>query len=123
MGSKWFKFFFILGVILLILGAIDPLEGSAVILLGSLTLAVTSHFLLDRHKQYFAFASICIAFGVISMFILTALGGFGGKSQISWWWGLFILPYPLGWLGSIALLLFRGFKKKDLKELTEDPTD
>jgi len=29
---------------------------------------------------------------------LSSLGGIGGKSGRSLWWGLALLPYPVGWL-------------------------
>jgi len=45
------------------------------------------------------------------MFALSAVGGIGGKSGHSMWWGVLVLPYPVGWLmalvgGVIALIRF-----------------
>jgi hypothetical protein len=49
------------------------------------------------------------------MFGLSAAGGFGGENGLSMWWGLFVLPYPLGLIlaliGGIAGLI-RFFKAK-----------
>ena len=48
------------------------------------------------------------------MFALSAVGGIGGKSGHSIWWGLLLLPYPAGWLmalvGAVVGLvrMFRG---------------
>jgi len=34
--------------------------------------------------------------GVGALWFLSSLGGIGGKSGHSIWWGLLILPYPTG---------------------------
>jgi hypothetical protein len=51
---------------------------------------------------YWTWSFILIAVGVGAMFVLSAYGGIGGKSGHSMWWGLFILPYPVGWLMALA---------------------
>ena len=56
-----------------------------------------------------------IAAGVAAMFALSAVGGIGGRSGHSLWWGLLILPYPVGWLMALAggvAGLVRFFKAK-----------
>jgi uncharacterized membrane protein len=50
---------------------------------------------------------VLIAVGVGAMFLVSAWGGFGGTSKRSMWWGVLILPYPLGWIMGIVSLLFR----------------
>ena len=48
------------------------------------------------------------------MIVLTILGGIGGHSGRSLWWGLFVLPYPLGWIIGIVgavLALVESFKR------------
>jgi hypothetical protein len=45
------------------------------------------------------------------MFSLSSVGGIGGNSGRSMWWGLLMLPYPVGWLmallgGVIGLMRF-----------------
>lgn len=35
--------------------------------------------------------------GVGWLFILSAMGGFGGDTGRGAWWALTILPYPIGW--------------------------
>jgi hypothetical protein len=50
-----------------------------------------------------------VALGVAAMVVLSGLGGIGGNSGHSLWWGVFILPYPIGWAlgfisGGIALI-------------------
>jgi hypothetical protein len=45
---------------------------------------------------------ILIAIGVGALWGLSMVGGIGGKSGHSIWWGLLILPYLLGWTMGIA---------------------
>jgi len=79
-------------------GILDPLEGSVVILAGS-GLVTLGTFLGDTGRSL-RVAWICIfiliSVGVGAMFELSAVGGFGGATGRSTWWGLPILPYPVG---------------------------
>lgn len=109
--KKWAHVVFIIGVVALILGAVDPLEGSVLILAGIILVAISSYIKNDRHRKIFLTLMIMIAFGVFFLFYLSSLGGFGGSSILSWWWGILILPYPIAWLTSIILLIYRAFKK------------
>ena len=88
----------------MLLGTLDPMEGSVLILLGSGLVALG--ILLARRERrtvlYWAWAFILIGVGVGAMFALSAIGGIGGKSGHSMWWGVLILPYPVGWLMALA---------------------
>ena len=91
------------GELSLVLGAIDPLEGSLLILAGSCLLAAAD-FADQGGKDHFKFrlfATLMIACGVAAIWGLSSLGGFGGESGLSSWWGVTVLPYPVGW--SISL--------------------
>jgi hypothetical protein len=110
------KIIFIIGVIALIIGAIDPLEGSIIILFGSGLLALSTSLSKDKNKYCFLVLFIMIVFGFGFLFYFSSLGGFGGESTLSWWWGLLILPYPIGWLVTIILLIIRAMKNKKLKK-------
>jgi len=111
--TNWIRIFYIMGVVALIVGAIDPLEGSVVIAGGSAVLAVSTYFMHDRHRKIFLGSLLMILTGVFFLFYLSSLGGFGGTSTLSWWWGTLILPYPIGWLMSIVVLIVRAFKKEE----------
>jgi hypothetical protein len=52
----------------LIIGAVDPLECSIVILIGSALIALTTYLSRDRHWKIFAINFIAIIFGVSFMF-------------------------------------------------------
>lgn len=110
MTAKWNRFLYITGVILLIAGALDPMEGSIVIALGSIMTFIATQFSEDRHKNIFFIASILITFGVISLWFISSLGGFDPKTE--WWWLLLIIPYPIGWFLEVILLISRFWKKK-----------
>ena len=102
---------FVSGVVAIIVGAIDPLEGSVIIVAGSALLALSTYLTHDRHHKIFLASLIMIALGVGYMFYTSSLGGFGGPDNLSFWWALPILPYPIGWLISIILLIVRAVKK------------
>jgi hypothetical protein len=107
------RIFYKVGVVALIIGAIDPLEGSVLIVAGSALLALATWLSRDRHWKFFLASFIMIVVGVLAMFYLSSLGGFGGTSTLSWWWGTLILPYPLAWIATVILLISRAVKKKE----------
>jgi hypothetical protein len=109
---KWTRVIFIIGVTAFVVGTIDPLEGSVLIALGSALVALSTYITKDRHWKIFMVTWLMILFGVIFMFYFSSLGGFGGTSTLSWWWGTLILPYPIGWLINVVLLILRAVKKK-----------
>jgi len=108
---KILKVLFIIGIVAIIIGVIDPLEGSAAILAGSLLIALSSYFLKDRYWKWFFVGFIMIAIGVFFLFYFSSLGGFGGNSKLSWWFISLIIPYPIGWLLTIIILILRSKKK------------
>ena len=113
----WSRILVILGGIAMLVGAIDPLEGSLLILPGS-GLVALGMFLGKRERRtlvYWVWVFILIAVGVGAMFVLSAFGGIGGRSGHSMWWGILILPYPVGWFMALAgaiSALIRFFKAR-----------
>lgn len=116
---KWTRVIYITGIVALIIGVIDPLEGSIVIAAGSLLIALATYLTHDRHRKLFLLSSILIAIGVAFMIYLSSRGGFGGSSELTWWWGLLVLPYPIGWIMAIVLLIVRLTKGQKLKPREE----
>jgi hypothetical protein len=108
----WNRIIYIIGVILLIIGSLDPLEGSVLIAAGIALLALSTYLKKDKHRKLFLIFFISVVAGVSFLFYLSSLGGFGGNSSLSWWWGTLILPYPAGWIGTIVLLIIRGVNKR-----------
>jgi hypothetical protein len=95
----WSRILIIVGSIAMLVGAIDPMEGSVVILPGSGLVALGT-FLGQSERRLIAYrvwVFILIAIGVGAVWGLTWVGGFGGNSGRSMWWGVLILPYLIGW--------------------------
>jgi hypothetical protein len=104
--ALWSLIFVVGGLLAMLVGAIDPLEGSFVILPGSGVVLLGAFLGKSRFQMLLSWAFVLIAAGVGAMVVFTALGGIGGNSGRSLWWGLFILPYPLGWIvGLVGAIL------------------
>lgn len=97
--SRLPRFLLIAGYIAMLIGAIDPMEGSLLILPGSALVALGT-FLGNENRGiiiYRLWSFFLIIIGVAALWVTTMLGGIGGTSEYSMWWGLFFLPYPIGW--------------------------
>jgi hypothetical protein len=86
----------------MLVGAIDPLEGSVVILAGLALAALGAALSASAYRRLLYVALGLGAVGVGLLFGISALGGFGGNSGRSMWWGLILLPYPIGWLAGLV---------------------
>lgn len=82
----------------MVAGALDPMEGSVVILAGSALAAGGAHFGRLPRRETLCTAFGLIAIGVASLFGFSAVGGIGGNSGRSIWWSLTMVPYPVGWV-------------------------
>jgi hypothetical protein len=110
----WSVVLVIAGLLAMLVGAIDPLEGSFVILPGCGVVLIGALLGRSRYRKLLFWAFVLIAVGVGAMVVLSALGGIGGHSGRSLWWGLFILPYPVGWIIGLVgagLRLAESFKR------------
>jgi hypothetical protein len=108
----WSRILTTVGSIAMLVGALDPLEGSLVILPGS-AIVTLGTFLSDGRRglrSYWIWVFVLIAAGVSALFALSAWGGIGGRSGHSVWWGLLIVPYPVGWIMGIVSLVSRLIK-------------
>ena len=86
----------------LLVGAIDPLEGSVLILAGALIATGGAWAVRSPHRQLLSRALGCVTAGVVALWALSAVGGIGGPSGHSNWWGLLMLPYPIGWVMALV---------------------
>lgn len=107
--SLWSQILVGAGGVAMVVGALDPLEGSLVILAGSglVTLGTWLGGSDRRLLVDWLWLFGLILFGVIALFALSAVGGIGGKSGHSLWWGLLVLLYPAAWLLGLANLVRR----------------
>jgi hypothetical protein len=97
--KRWSTPLSIIGGIALLIGSLDPIEGSAMILPGSGLLALGSYLGHGDRRAiaYRTWSFLLVALGVGAMFGLSVIGGVGGSSGHSIWWALLILPYVAGW--------------------------
>ncbi len=98
----------VIGLVTMLIGTIDPLEGSLAILPGSGMVALGALVRHSRHRPLLYFAFVMVLVGVGAMWGLSGLGGIGGPTGRSMWWATILLPYPVGWLltlvGAVRLL-------------------
>ncbi|HEX5131826.1 MAG TPA: hypothetical protein VFX92_04990 [Candidatus Krumholzibacteria bacterium] len=112
--ARWARIFILAGLVIMILGALDPLEGSLLVAPGVALAALGAFLGKTRHRLELYRAFVLVVLGVGALWGLSVAGGFGGDTGRSLWWGLLILPYPLGWvLGMIGAVrgimdFFRG---------------
>lgn len=97
MNRNWSRRFVIAGLVLMVAGVLDPLEGSVVILGGTALSALGAYFRRSRYRLPVT-ALAMTAVGVGALFGLSAIGGVGGNSGRSFWWLLLCVPYPAGWI-------------------------
>jgi len=111
--ARWSKILLIVGLVLMVIGVLDPLEGSLIILPGIGLVAISAFLVKSRYRKLLLWAFCMAVVGVAALFILSSLGGFGGKTGLSWVWGLTILPYPAGWImGQIGVIRMLNESRK-----------
>ena len=112
--NPWPRVLLIVGLSGMLLGAVDPLEGSLLILPGSGLVALGAFLGKSRRRVLLYLSFGLVAFGVGAMLVLSAFGGFGAGTGLSNWWGLLLVPYAAGWLMGLAgsvLALVESFKR------------
>lgn len=100
--TRWARILVIVGLALMAIGLIDPLEGSMIILPGIAVVAVAAFLGKAQRRKLLLGAFGLAAAGIAAMWILSSKGGFGGTTGLSVWWASTMLPYPVGWF--IALV-------------------
>ena len=97
-AGRWPRIFVIVGLVAMLLGAVDPLEGCVIILPATGLVALGALLGSSRHRRLPSRSFVLVSIGVAALWGLSALGGIGGSSGRSKWWGLVLLPYPAGWI-------------------------
>lgn len=86
------------GLVAVVVGTLDPLEGSVAILFGVCVLALDAWLGASRHRRALYWSLALTAVGVAALLAMSAAGGVGGRTGRSYWWTVLLLPYPAGWL-------------------------
>ena len=89
------------GLTAMLLGVLDPLEGSLLVLPGTAAAAAGAVTGKSRYRSLLLWSLAFVTIGVAALWGWSALGGIGGTSGRSGWWGLTIAPYPIGWISGI----------------------
>ena len=101
-SRRWSRPLLWLGTAALLLGAIDPLEGSLVIAAGAAVAMAAAHLGQLHARRLLDWGAALAALGVAVLWGMSAMGGIGPATGRSWWWALLLLPYPVGWLLSLT---------------------
>jgi hypothetical protein len=88
----------IAGLVAMVIGALDPLEGSLVILPGTIAAALGARLAGSRDPTFLYWGAVLVTVGVGTMWGMSAIGGLGESTGRSLWWALLLLPYPVGWV-------------------------
>jgi len=99
---RWSRILVVVGLVAILVGAIDPLEGSLLILPGTGLLAFGAWLGHGRHRRLLYWSFAAVAVGVGTLWGLSAVGGLGGSTGRSMWWSLLLLPYPVGWVMALV---------------------
>ena len=99
----WSRILVVAGGIAMLVGAVDPMEGSLLILPGCGLVALAAYVAGDERRllTYRVWAFVLIAIGVGALWGMSMAGGIGGSTGRSAWWSVLILPYLIGWSMSI----------------------
>ena len=100
-GQRRARRLIVIGMAVMVLAALDPLEGSVGVVGGGGLMALGARLRESRHRVYLYCCLAMLATGVAALWILSAFGGFGGPSGRPSAWGLLILPYPIGWVAGL----------------------
>jgi hypothetical protein len=96
----WSRILVILGLFGMLVGALDPLEGSVIVLPCAGLAALGAFIGQTARRKLLYLAFLLIAVGVCAMLLY----GFLGRSSV---WAAMVIPYPIGWiLAIVASILF-----------------
>jgi hypothetical protein len=105
---QWPEIVILIGLVAMIVGATDPLEGSMAILPGSGMVALGAFFGRRERRGLIGCAFVMTALGIGAMWAFSAVGGFGGSTGRSLWWSVVLLPYPIGWVMGLVGAIGKG---------------
>lgn len=107
--SRWSKMLIIIGSVFMIVGILDPMEGSVIILLGSGLAALGSYLSTEPNRRFRDDLTIFLLnlVGVGFLWGFSFIGGIGEGTDYSMWWALTLLPYAIGLLLGLGRVIGR----------------
>jgi hypothetical protein len=100
--ANWSRALAAIGLVAMLIGGVDPLEGSIAILAGVGLVTLAALLSRSRWLKLLSVAFALTAAGIAAMVVLSSLGGIGGESGRSLWWAVVMTPYPLGAIVAVA---------------------
>lgn len=96
---RWSQILTLVGCLAMLLGGLDPLEGSPAILLGSALSALAAWIGRDDRVvlRWRCLVLGLVGCGVAALWWMSALGGVGGSTGRSMMWAALVLPLLVGW--------------------------
>ncbi|HEU4722116.1 MAG TPA: hypothetical protein VFS59_12195 [Gemmatimonadaceae bacterium] len=110
-ARRWSRGLLWMGTTALVLGAIDPLEGSLVIVAAAALVLVAAQLGHLRARRWVAWGGALAMLGVATLWAMSAMGGVGPSTGRSYWWMLLVAPYPIGWILSLTGAI-RGLRER-----------
>lgn len=101
-ARRWPRALLWAGTGALVVGAIDPLEGSLVLVAGAGAATLAAHLAHLRARRRLDWGLALAALGVAVLWAMSAVGGVGSSTGRTYWWLLLLAPYPAGWLLSLS---------------------
>lgn len=96
--ESWSRVLLIAGLVGMLTGAADPLEGSIIVLPAAAVCALGAFLGQYGRRKWVYLGFVLLTAGIGAMFALSAIGGVGGPTGRPLWWALVVLPYPAGWI-------------------------
>jgi hypothetical protein len=86
----------VIGLLGLLVGCMDPLEGSAVILPSAAIITLGAMLAKSQVRVFLFWSFIFVACGVGALIGLSSIGGVGRDTGRSLWWLALLIPYAVG---------------------------
>jgi hypothetical protein len=95
----------VVGLLAMLVGLLDPLEGSVGVVVGAALCAIGARIGCSRYTTVLYSGLILVTIGVAAMFAASTFGGIRRESLV--WWGLIIGGYPLGFFVGVTGAILR----------------
>jgi len=106
---NWTRTLFTVGVIALFVGIFNPMGWYIIVTAGAVMITLAALAEQDRHRYIYLASTFLVIIGSLLIYYMSLLGSY--EVQGEWWWNLMVLPYPIGWIVIMAMLLIKLVQK------------